>query len=109
MSLVTLGSSVVPDHPLLRMHPEDNVVIARTSLPADAVVHFEGREIRIQQAIGAGHKVAAADIEAGATVLKYGEDIGKARYPIRPGELVHVHNLQFELGLREFRLRHPPH
>ncbi len=41
-----------------------------------------------------GHKVALTDIKSGDTVLKYGQDIGKAVADIRKGEHVHVHNLK---------------
>lgn len=41
-----------------------------------------------------GHKIALTDIKAGDTVLKYGEDIGKAIADIGKGEHVHVHNLK---------------
>jgi len=41
-----------------------------------------------------GHKVALADIKNGDTVVKYGQDIGKAVADIKKGEHVHVHNLK---------------
>ena len=41
-----------------------------------------------------GHKVALTDIKKGDTVLKYGQDIGKAVADIKKGEHVHVHNLK---------------
>jgi (2R)-sulfolactate sulfo-lyase subunit alpha len=41
-----------------------------------------------------GHKIALTDIKAGDTVVKYGEDIGKAVAAIARGEHVHVHNLK---------------
>ena len=65
---------------------------------------LEGREIKLRQAIGAGHKVAVSDIAEGAPVLKYGEVIGVAREHIQPGDLVHVHNLRFDLAGRRVRV-----
>lgn len=41
-----------------------------------------------------GHKVALNDIKKGDTVIKYGQDIGKAVADIAKGEHVHVHNLK---------------
>ena len=41
-----------------------------------------------------GHKIALTDIKKGDTVIKYGEDIGKAVADIAKGEHVHVHNLK---------------
>jgi (2R)-sulfolactate sulfo-lyase subunit alpha len=41
-----------------------------------------------------GHKIALGDIKSGDTVIKYGQDIGKAVANIKKGEHVHVHNLK---------------
>jgi len=88
--------------PLIRLNPHDNVVVARVPLPAEAEIEFEGRTFQLRQSIGAGHKVAVADIAPGAAVLKYGENIGLAKQSIARGELVHSHNLQFDVGGRSF-------
>jgi (2R)-sulfolactate sulfo-lyase subunit alpha len=50
--------------------------------------------LKSRMAIPIGHKVALTDIKKGATVWKYGEDIGKAVVDIGKGEHVHVHNLK---------------
>ncbi|MEX2302474.1 MAG: altronate dehydratase family protein [Bryobacterales bacterium] len=102
MSIVSLEQSVRPDKPFIRLNPNDNVVVARIALSVGAVASFEGREIRVRQAIGAGHKVAVREIGEGAVVIKYGEVIGTAREPIQAGDLVHVHNLLFDIGSREY-------
>ena len=41
-----------------------------------------------------GHKIALTEIKAGDTVIKYGQNIGKAVANIARGEHVHVHNLK---------------
>jgi altronate hydrolase len=75
--------------PVIRLHPDDAVVIARaTLLPgtkvADGVVSV-GR-------IPAGHKVAVRALEPGEPIRRYGQIIGFATAPIAPGEHVHVQN-----------------
>jgi len=50
--------------------------------------------IRAMDDIPLGHKVALSDIEKGETILKYGQDIGKAIADIRQGQHAHVHNLK---------------
>ena len=40
-----------------------------------------------------GHKVAIAPIHLGEQITKYGEEIGQATQEIRPGDYVHIHNL----------------
>ena len=41
-----------------------------------------------------GHKVALIDIKEGDTIIKYGEDIGRAKAAIKKGEHLHVHNVK---------------
>jgi altronate dehydratase len=102
MDVVSLEMSVRPDKPFIRLNPNDNVVVARVAISSGAVSPFEGSDVRVRQAIGAGHKVAVRDIPEGAAVLKYGEVIGVAREHIRPGDLVHVHNLRFDVANRDY-------
>lgn len=45
-------------------------------------------------AIPIGHKIALKPMKKGATVLKYGHDIGKVLRPIKKGGHVHIHNLK---------------
>ncbi len=41
-----------------------------------------------------GHKIALADISNGDTILKYGEDIGKAVADIATGDHAHTQNVK---------------
>ena len=52
--------------------------------------------IRIKSlgSIPLGHKVALRDIKEGATIIKYGHDIGVAVKDIRKGGHVHVQNVK---------------
>lgn len=102
MSLVNLGPTVVPENPFIRLNPNDNVVVARASLPADEEIAFEGGTLKLKQSIGAGHKVAVVDIAVGAVVYKYGEEIGVASEAIAAGDLVHSHNLGWDIGKKEY-------
>ena len=45
-------------------------------------------------AVPLGHKVALKDIKTGDTIIKYGNDIGKAVADIGKGRHVHVHNVK---------------
>ena len=51
-------------------------------------------ELRAQQDIPIGHKIALKDMGEGDTVVKYGIDMGKVVAPIRKGEHAHVHNIK---------------
>jgi (2R)-sulfolactate sulfo-lyase subunit alpha len=48
--------------------------------------------IKSLDAIPLGHKVALGDMQDGATVMKYGHDIGRTVAAIKKGAHVHVHN-----------------
>src|SRR3954469_17388699 len=74
----------------LRLHPEDGVVIARTTLMPGAPV-ADG--IQASDRIPAGHKVATRPHDMGEPVRRYNQIIGFATQPIEPGQHVHVHNL----------------
>ena len=50
-------------------------------------------EVTAKSDIPIGHKLAIKPIANGATVIKYGTDIGKAIAPIQVGEHTHVQNL----------------
>ncbi|MEO8628784.1 MAG: altronate dehydratase family protein [Betaproteobacteria bacterium] len=75
----------------IRLHPSDDVVIARVELPAGTELIKEG--VRVAVNIPAGHKIATKDLAEGSPVRRYNQIIGVATRPIRAGEHVHVHNL----------------
>jgi altronate hydrolase len=68
--------------PVIRLHPDDGVLIARSSLPPGMVV-ADG--VTTVERIPAGHKVAIKPIAVGEPVRRYGQIIGFATVPISPG------------------------
>jgi (2R)-sulfolactate sulfo-lyase subunit alpha len=51
-------------------------------------------QVKALDAVPLGHKVALKDIKSGDTVIKYGNDIGKAVADIAKGAHAHVHNVK---------------
>ena len=82
--------------PVIRLHPADNVVVARTDVAIGTRVPGEGFSSRSQ--VPAGHKLAARAIRAGEPIVKYNVCIGFAAADIAAGSHVHTHNVSF----REF-------
>ena len=82
--------------PIIRLHPADNVVVARVDIQIGTKVESEGFTSKSQ--VVAGHKLAARDIKAGEPILKYNVCIGFAASDIPVGTYVHSHNVTF----REF-------
>lgn len=79
----------------------DNVATALAPIGKGVVIEC-GREdargrVVLNEDIPYGHKFALVSIPPGGNVIKYGETIGRATCLIRPGDHVHVHNVE---GLR---------
>ena len=89
----TVGSAPVaaaptrPASPLIRLHANDNVLIARQPLGLGQELAEFGLRMRAQ--VPAGHKIAARRIAAGEQVKKYDTVIGAAMRDIEAGEHVH--------------------
>jgi altronate hydrolase len=78
---------------VIRIHPADDVVIARRQLLGGTRIDAEG--ITVSGLIPPGHKIAVRAIRAGAPVRRYNQIIGTATQDIAPGQHVHTHNLAF--------------
>ena len=50
-----------------------------------------------------GHKIAIREIHVGEQITKYGEEIGIATQEIKPGDYVHVHNLDSMRGRGDWK------
>src|SRR5262245_59159090 len=75
----------------IRLHAEDDVVIARVELPAGTLLPKEN--VRAAVRVPAGHKVAVRAVHKGKPVHRYNQIIGFATQDIAPGDHVHVHNV----------------
>ncbi|MGJ8609626.1 MAG: UxaA family hydrolase, partial [Octadecabacter sp.] len=85
--------------PLIRLHQNDTVAIARVSISAETNL---GQGLIAQDRIPAGHKIALGDIPKGTQILRYGEVIGSATQDISRGGHVHSHNLAIDTLEREY-------
>lgn len=80
--------------PLLLLHPDDNIVVARRDIVAGERVSLDGESFVIPAAVELGHKLARRALMADARVVKYGAPIGSMKSAVARGEHVHVHNLR---------------
>jgi hypothetical protein len=80
--------------PLLLLHPEDNIVVARRDIAAGERVELDGESFLIPAAVELGHKLARRALAVDARVLKYGAPIGSMTTTVARGEHVHLHNLR---------------
>ena len=86
--------------PVIRLHPNDDVVIARQQLIGGMRIPDEN--LMVSGLIPAGHKVAAQRISRGEPVHRYNQIIGIATQDIAPGQHVHVHNLAMAELARDY-------
>jgi hypothetical protein len=90
--------SDLPSHgklpPLLLLHPDDNILVARRDIAAGERVELDGDSFSIPHAVELGHKLARRALAADTRVLKYGAPIGSMKMAVARGEHVHVHNLR---------------
>ena len=84
----------------LRIHEDDNVVVALNPLPKGTVVSLDDGALQVtaREEIPAGHKMAIREIPEGGNVIKYGYRIGLAKEPIPAGSWIHTHNVRTGLG-----------
>jgi altronate hydrolase len=92
--------SAVSERAIIRLHPNDDVVIATRQLMSGA--RLESEDLVVAGLIPPGHKIATRDIAAGEPVKRYNQIIGVAREKIARGQHVHTHNL----SMAEFSRNH---
>ena len=80
--------------PLLLLHPDDNILVARRDIAAGERVEVDGESFVIPAAVELGHKLARRALPPDARVVKYGAPIGSMKAAVRRGEHVHLHNLR---------------
>ena len=81
------------DPHLIRLAPDDNVVVLATTVAAGAVLEVLGEPVTLTTNLTLGHKIAARDIAKGETIMKYAFPIGVATVDIPKGAHVHLHNV----------------
>ena len=86
--------------PIIRLHPHDNVVVARVDIGIGTAVPSEDFTSRSQ--VPAGYKIAAKKILKGEPILKYNVTVGFANTDIEAGAMVHSHNTDFKEFDRDY-------
>src|SRR5215471_21327799 len=84
----------------IRLHPNDDVVIARSQLVGGTLLADEN--VTVSGLVPPGHKVATKALRAGDPIKRYNQIIGFASRDIAPGEHVHLNNLQMGTFDRDY-------
>jgi altronate hydrolase len=80
----------------LQLDLRDNVLIALKNLQQGERIDFSDHTYVLASDVPAKHKFATEDLAAGSDLIMYGALIGKARQPIRRGEVLTTRNTVHE-------------
>lgn len=87
----------------LKIHSDDNVLVALKNLPSGTDIAFENIHFSLQEDIPAKHKFFMHDMAAGEEVIMYGVLVGKVQHGIRKGQLMTTSNTQHAAGAYAYR------
>ena len=76
----------------IRLGEKDNVLTALTDIELGKYL-LNGKALVVQEKVPRGFKIAIALIKRGAKIYKYNYPIGTASSDIKPGSVVHIHNV----------------
>lgn len=93
-------SNVVTE-PILCLHPDDNVAVARRQIKTGETIILGPHPVVAAEEISFGHKIAISNLAIDAPIRKYGQQIGLASCPISAGQWVHSHNVNPDAGRSE--------
>lgn len=79
--------------PLLRVNPDDDLIVALRDLRAGTPVSLGADSWTLREDVPAKHKFAARDFAAGERARMYGVVVGKTTRPVPAGTLLHQGNL----------------
>lgn len=91
---------------VLKVHPDDNVIVALQDLKKGSTVDLNGKTYLLQENINAKHKFFENDMKPNDNVIMYGVLVGKAQQNIPSGGLMTTANVKHAADPFEFRPYH---
>lgn len=79
---------------VLKVHPQDNVLVALSDLKAGQVVRYNGHAYTLLDDVKGKHKFAADFIPQGGDVIMYGVLVGKAQNDLSAGHVLTTANIK---------------
>src|SRR6186713_224439 len=79
---------------VLKVHPNDNVLVALTDLKKGEAINYSGEEYIPTGDVSAKHKFVTIDLQPGDEVIMYGGLVGKAQTAIAKGEVITTANVK---------------
>lgn len=99
-------------HRVLKVHQDDNVVVALTNLSKDETITWNGDQFQMLENIPAKHKFVTQNLATGDPIFMYGVLVGKAQSPLQKGQLISTKNVKhaasdFVVGERDTDWKRP--
>ncbi len=88
---------------ILKIHPDDNVLVALQDLPAQTTVRYGLESYQLIDAIPAKHKFFIHDLHQGQEVIMYGVVVGRVQWDVRSGALMDIHNTKHAVDAFAYR------
>lgn len=88
---------------VLKVHEDDNVLVALTDLPKGESIAYNGEQYVLQDDIKAKHKFFTQDMQPGNEVIMYGVLVGKAQEFIPKGGWMNTANVKHAAAPYEYR------
>ncbi|WP_276347870.1 altronate dehydratase family protein [Daejeonella sp. JGW-45] len=89
----------------LKVHPDDNIIVALTDLKRNDSVTSNGETIVLQDDVKAKHKFTALALPAGSEVIMYGVLVGIVQTDLPKGSLITTENVKHAANDFEVRDR----
>jgi altronate hydrolase len=87
----------------LKIHPDDNVLVALKDLAAGTTIFYNDEVFILQENINAKHKFFLQDMKAGDSVIMYGVLVGKLQSAIMKGQVMTTTNTKHAAGKYGYR------
>lgn len=93
-------------HTVLKVHPDDNVLVALQDIAKGQSVVYNGTEYIVQDDIPAKHKFFTQALNAGDKVIMYGVLVGKIQFDVPQGGLMTTDNTKHAADPFYYRSSH---
>lgn len=87
----------------LKIHKNDNVLVALKDLPFGTIISFNESQFELHDNVAAKHKIFLKDMIAGDDVIMYGTLVGKVQSDIKKGQLMTTENTKHAAGKYAYR------
>src|SRR5690606_3462818 len=88
---------------VLKIHPDDNVLVALQDLRRGEIIEYKGRSYLLPETIHAKHKFFTEDLTAGDSIVMYGTLVGKVQYDVKEGMRMNVDNVKHAAAPYQYR------